>query len=97
MAPTSEEAQKGARLFLDKTCMNCHAIRGTPAGGIAGPDLTHLGSRQTLGAGVMDNTPANLKFWLADPQRFKPGCYMPNLHLDSGEVDDLAAYLEGLK
>ena len=46
-----------------------------------GPDLTHLMSRQTIGAGVMENTPANLRAWIDNPQAIKPGCYMPSMKL----------------
>ena len=42
------------------TCINCHAIKGTSAAARVGPDLTHLASRRKIGAGVVENTPANL-------------------------------------
>ena len=63
-----------------------------------GPDLTHVGSRATLGAGVIDNTPANLKSWVVDPQAIKPGVLMPAFQsLSSADLDALVAYLESLK
>ena len=62
-----------------------------------GPDLTHVGSRQTIGAGVLDNTPANMQVWLKNPQAIKPGSLMPNFQLSEAEAAALAAYLEGLK
>jgi cytochrome c oxidase subunit 2 len=96
-APTSSQAAEGARLFQDSTCVNCHTIAGTPAEGKAGPDLTHFGGRETLGAGVLDNTPDNLARWLTDPQAVKPGILMPNMNLSKSEVDALVAYLESLK
>src|SRR5262249_24519858 len=43
-------ARDGPRLFTSLSCINCHTVRGTPANGLFGPDLTHLMSRQTLGA-----------------------------------------------
>ncbi|MDQ2806700.1 MAG: c-type cytochrome, partial [Chloroflexota bacterium] len=75
----------------------CHAIAGTGATARVGPDLTHLGSRHTLAAGVLANTSANLRRWLADPQAIKPGSLMPNSRLSSAELDALTAYLESLK
>jgi len=37
-------------------------VRGTPSNGVFGPDLTHLMSRSTLGAGAVRNTPARASF-----------------------------------
>jgi cytochrome c1 len=70
---------------------------GTPAAARAGPDLSHLANRQTLGSGVLDNTPENLRKWLADPQAVKPGNRMPSLRLTEAELRALVAYLETLQ
>ena len=96
-APPTGLAREGEQLFVTKTCVSCHAIAGTAAQGIAGPDLTHLGSRATIGAGVLTNTPENMARWLANPQEVKPGSLMPNLNLTSHEVSVLTAYMESLK
>jgi cytochrome c oxidase subunit 2 len=96
-AAASGAAAAGARRFQELTCVNCHAIAGTAAVARVAPDLTHLASRATLGAGVLENTPANLTRWLSDPQAIKPGSNMPNLHLSSADVGALAAYLGSLK
>jgi cytochrome c oxidase subunit 2 len=95
-SPTSDLAKEGERLFADKTCASCHVVQGGPRlpASVVGPDLTHLGSRATLAAGVVANTPAALRSWLADPDATKPGSYMPNLHLNGHELDALVAYLE---
>jgi cytochrome c oxidase subunit 2 len=66
-------------------------------GKAVGPDLTHLGSRTTLGAGILANTPENLARWLQNPQAVKPGILMPNVKLTPDEINDLTAYLEALK
>jgi cytochrome c oxidase subunit 2 len=95
--PASGDAAQGAQLFQGLTCSNCHAIAGTPAQAQIGPDLTHLASRGTLGAGVLDHTPANLARWLKNPQAIKPGSHMPNLNLTDTQVNQLVAYLEALK
>jgi len=96
-APPSGVAQRGQQLFLEQTCVNCHTLRGTPAQGTVGPDLTHVGSRQTLGAGVLENTPANMYRWLQNPQAVKPGNLMPNFYLSDADTAALAAYLAELK
>ena len=96
-APTTDEARRGERLFQRRTCASCHRIAGTPAAGTIGPDLTHLASRRTLASGVFENTPANLARWIAHPQDIKPGCNMPDLHLDQSQVEALTAYLKELR
>jgi cytochrome c oxidase subunit 2 len=78
-------------------CASCHMIRGTAAKGMIGPDLTHLGTRRTLAAALIRNTPTELRAWIADPQGIKPASRMPNLGLSATEYDEIAAYLDGLR
>jgi cytochrome c oxidase subunit 2 len=85
------------RVFLSNICVSCHTIRGTMAAGTAGPDLTHVGSRATIGAGVLPNDVARIRAWLADPQRYKPGSLMPRVPLSETDLDALAAYLGSLR
>ena len=82
----------------DEACGNCHAITGRGFDGRVAPDLTHLASRSTLGAGV-DGRHARgpSTTWLHDPQSIKPGCHMPDFQLTDAKVDDLVAYLEELR
>ncbi len=95
--PAGPEAERGAKLFQEQTCMNCHAIAGTQAKSTVGPDLTHVGSRQTLGAGASPNNLEQLTAWIKDPQAIKPGCNMPSLKLTDSQARDIAVYLEALK
>ncbi len=95
--PSSGIAAEGAKLFQEKACMNCHTIMGTAAAARVGPNLTHLNGRQTIGAGVLTNTPENLNKWLTNPQKYKQGSLMPNMKLSPEEVDAIVAYLEALK
>ncbi len=97
VSPTSGDAAQGAMLFQQVTCASCHAIAGTNANAQIGPDLTHFGGRDTIAAGVLDNTPENLTKWLKDPQAVKPGNHMPNLQLTDSQIRDLVAYLEAQK
>ncbi|HVB33827.1 MAG TPA: cytochrome c oxidase subunit II [Patescibacteria group bacterium] len=87
----------GRHVFETTACVNCHTIRGTIADGRFGPDLTHLMSRKTLGAGVLPNTPKNLRLWIENPAAFKPGCEMPAMNLNPKELDELVSYLETLR
>jgi cytochrome c oxidase subunit 2 len=73
-------------------------VRGTEANGVAGPDLTHVGARRTLGAGILPNNQGTLAGWVADSQALKPGNRMPAYPVLSGqELRDVAAYLDSLK
>jgi cytochrome c oxidase subunit 2 len=96
-AATAPAAQQGQQAFMSDACASCHTIRGTPAKGDVGPDLTHVGSRSTLAALTIPNNPAQLKRWLRDPSQVKPGSLMPDLGLSQRDIDSLTSYLEGLK
>jgi len=87
----------GRQVFQTTACVNCHTVRGTIADGRFGPDLTHLMSRATLGAGVLANSPENLRLWIQNPAAFKPGCEMPAMSLNPKQLGELVAYLETLK
>jgi len=89
-------AAEGKKAFLSLACVNCHLIKGTPSAGVFGPDLTHLMSRQTIGAGVLPLNHENLRAWVNDPQQIKPGCLMPSMKLTGPELDHVVAYLETL-
>jgi cytochrome c oxidase subunit 2 len=96
-ASPGDAEKKGQSVFLSHPCVSCHAIRGTPAGGTAGPDLTHLASRSTIAAGTLPFGRGQLAAWVADPQSSKPGTQMPLVKLEPDELDALLNYLESLK
>lgn len=95
--PLDEMASEGQQIFLGSACVYCHNIEGTNASGDLGPDLTHLGSRRTLGAGILENTTGNLAGWIVDAQAIKPGNQMPPMDLSGEELQALLAYLETLE
>jgi cytochrome c oxidase subunit 2 len=95
--PAMAQAQQGEQIFMQMSCVNCHNINGTNARARVGPDLTHLASRTQIGAGILDNTPANLALWLRNPQEVKPGVEMPNFEFTGDQVAELTAYLETLR
>ena len=88
---------EGRHTFESIACVNCHTVSGTAANGKFGPDLTHLMSRDTIGAGAALNTPANLRRWIQDPSAFKPGCLMPSMGLSDSQLDAITAYMETLR
>lgn len=96
--PASSETASGARLFASAGCAACHRIAGTDANGLAGPDLTHVGSRRTLGAGILPNNRGTMMGWIGDAQAIKPGNRMPPYRvLNARQLGEIAAYLESRK
>lgn len=96
-SPTAAVAVEGEALFWTAGCDQCHAIAGTPASGRLGPDLTHLMSRRTLAAGILENNIGTLGGWIANPQHVKPGNLMPASSLSGAELQALLAYLMTLE
>lgn len=86
----------GRQIFESQACVSCHTVKGTPAKGTYGPDLTHLMSRATIAAGAADNTPANLYAWIKNPDTFKPGAHMPAMQLSDQQINEVVAYLTTL-
>lgn len=83
----SQPARTPPPAVFNRQCADCHA---DPA---KAPDLTHIAGRQTLGAALSPNTPANLALWIEKPQSLKPGNRMPDQQLTKDEVAALAGYL----
>jgi cytochrome c oxidase subunit 2 len=97
-APSDGLAREGRDVLLANGCGACHTLRGTPADGVVGPDLTHVGGRGSIGAGLLPNAAAGFGRWLAETDRLKPGVHMPAFGmLAASEVRALAAYLESLE
>jgi cytochrome c oxidase subunit II len=92
---SSAEIANGEAVFTAR-CGGCHRVRGTLAGGVLGPDLTHLMSRGTIAAGTVPNTPAYLSAWIIDPQTIKPGTQMPAVDLSGPELQAIRTFLQSL-
>lgn len=85
---------RGESEFRSSACAGCHTVEGVTTGD-RGPDLTDFGSRQTIAAGALPNTPENLRRWITDPHSVKPGSLMPPVPLTDDEVDAIVDYLDG--
>jgi cytochrome c oxidase subunit 2 len=96
-SPVMPEQPRGKEVVESGPCAMCHNITGTLAGGRTAPDLTHIASRRTIGAGSVPNTRGYLAGWIADPQHIKPGSRMPSVGLHDEELLAVLAYLETLK
>lgn len=100
--PAAEPAEivtmQGRDGFLRNGCSACHTVRGTSADGLVGPDLTHVGSRLSIGAGILANDPEAFQRWIHGPDTLKPGVQMPHFGmLPPEDLRAIAAYLESLK
>lgn len=96
-APPADPASVAGEAVFAAHCAACHTVAGTAAGGILGPDLTHVMSRGTLASGALANNRNNLAGWIADPQSAKPGAKMPATLLSGPQLGTVVAYLETLK
>lgn len=96
-AQVVEAVSRGRHIFETTACVNCHAVAGTPASGLFGPDLTHFGSRDTLASGAAPNTAENLQLWIRNPDAIKPGSKMPAMTLSEQDVNAVADYLASLR
>ena len=98
IAPADSFLKLGHDAFFKGDCQSCHTIRGTPANGTVGPDLTHVGSRKSLAAGALDNHIGTMAGWIAGPQEVKPGNKMPETSVFTGtELRALSAWLGSLQ
>ncbi|MGZ8933816.1 MAG: cytochrome c oxidase subunit II [Methylobacter sp.] len=89
---------QGEQVFLSSGCGGCHTVRGTQANGKIGPDLTHAGSRQSLGAGILPNTTEGFAKWISQHKTIKPDNLMPPFDIFSeSELQSLSAYLNSLE
>src|SRR4051812_25339692 len=95
--PQGEAEQHGRDVFMNNRCAGCHTVQGTGAHGQVAPDLTHIGTRSTIGAGTLPNTREHLQAWVRDPQATKPGNQMPPNPLSADDLQALLAYLDTLK
>jgi len=95
--PAGASARLGEQVFASSACAMCHRIRGTTAGGVTGPELTHFASRRTIAAGTLPMDRAALTGWIADPHARKPGVDMPAVPLAKREREAVVDYLMGLE
>lgn len=102
-APTDDAVKQGQQVFMSAGCIFCHTVRGLDdkeidrSGVDLGPDLTHLESRLTIAGASLNKNRGNLAGWVVDAQHVKPGTLMPNMQLNSQDLQNLLAYLETLK
>ena len=95
--PATPLQRAGRAVFDSVGCAACHAVRGVSVGEF-GPDLTLVGSRRSIGAGVLGGGMGNIGGWIASAQHIKPGNAMPSFdRLPGNDLRALAAWLASLK
>jgi cytochrome c oxidase subunit 2 len=63
-----------------------------------GPDLTHVGSRLTIGAGMLPVQVGEFQRWIQLTEHVKPGVRMPSFNmLPPADVRAIATYLTSLR
>lgn len=95
--PQDSATMRGRQVYLQRGCPLCHAVRGTESLAQVAPDLTHVGSRMYLAAGVLPNTRGHMAGWISNPQQIKPGSYMPRIPLSPAELHDIVSYVLSLR
>ena len=95
--PRRERPRTAAQVFESNACINCHAVTAPRPTARFGPDLTHLMTRQTIGAGVAMNTPDHLKIWVNDPAQHEAGRTDARHEPRRQDLDDVVAYLVTLQ
>jgi cytochrome c oxidase subunit 2 len=102
-APTDQTAHRGQQVFMSDGCVFCHTVQGLDDKQIdrssvdLGPDLTHIASRMTIAGATLKENRGNLAGWVVDAQHVKPGSLMPEMDIDSQDLQALLVYLESLK
>ena len=103
------DVERGRQLYARTACVGCHVIQGVSMSPI-GPNLTHVGSRTTIAAGLYPNDAEHLARWIKNAPVMKPGAIMPPQGkgirdprtgatgtLDDQQIADVVAYLLALK
>ena len=95
--PQEALVERGRDVYFESNCVNCHTIRGTESQENAGPDLTHVASREIMAGGVVEVNRDDMERWLRDPQEVKPGNLMPATLVSDEDLEALVAYMLSLE
>jgi cytochrome c oxidase subunit II len=82
------DIERGRAKYSSSACIACHKIEGNPMSvGVTGPNLTHVGSRLTIGAGLFPNDPRHMALWIKNARKMKPLQFSSMPTLGKGEYD----------
>lgn len=85
--PAADPLARGAKIYLKAKCTLCHKSADAPVPGL-GPIIVNIGSKMS------DD---DIRIWLLDPAKKKPGTTMPAFKGTEEEIKDLIAYTKSLK
>ena len=87
------DPQRGKVALAKYGCVACHTIPGIPGSkALTAPPLIGISQRSYL-AGMLENTPENLRRWIQHPRQVNPHTAMPEQGLTDRDASDIAAYL----
>ncbi|HEY7566113.1 MAG TPA: cytochrome c oxidase subunit II [Gemmatimonadaceae bacterium] len=82
------DIERGRAKYSSSACIACHKIDGNPMSvGVTGPNLTHVGSRLTIGAGLFPNDPRHMALWIKNARKMKPLQFSSMPTLGKNEYD----------
>lgn len=95
-APRMGDAMAGRQALQQYMCVTCHVIPDVVgASSHVGPSLAGIATRPYI-AGVLSNTPENMRRWLMAPTDIKPGTAMPDLGVSEQDARDITTFLNTL-
>jgi cytochrome c2 len=87
------DPDRGKAAFTKYGCVACHTIPGVQGSkALTAPPLIGISQRSYL-AGMVENTPENLRTWIQHPHKINPHTAMPEAGVTDQDAADMAAYL----
>ena len=87
------DPERGKAALAKYGCIACHTIPGIPSSNVlTAPPLIGISQRSYL-AGMLENTPQNLRRWIQHPRQVNPHTAMPEQGVTDRDASDMAAYL----
>ena len=90
---TNGDPDRGKTALTSYGCVACHTIPGVRgSNSLMAPPLIGISQRSYL-AGMLENTPDNLRSWIQHPRKVNPHTAMPEQGVTDQDASDMAAYL----
>ena len=90
---TNGNPDRGKTALTSYGCVACHTIPGVRgSNSLTAPPLIGISQRSYL-AGMLENTPDNLRSWIQHPRKVNPHTAMPEQGVTDQDASDMAAYL----
>ena len=90
---TNGDPDRGKVALSSYGCVACHTIPGVRgSNSLTAPPLIGISQRSYL-AGMLENTPDNLRSWIQHPRKVNPHTAMPEQGVTDQDASDMAAYL----